>query len=42
MEFLAEQNPAGQTLLQLVSRGNAIIAELLRLSSYVPRGTSFI
>lgn len=37
MEFLAEQNPAGQTLLQLVSRGNAIIAELLRLSSYVPR-----
>ncbi|KAH3758632.1 WASH complex subunit 5 [Pelomyxa schiedti] len=37
VEFLAEQNIAGQTLLRLVSRGNLIIAELLRLSAFVPR-----
>lgn len=36
MDFLAENNVCGQTLLRLVSRGNAIIAELLRLSDYVP------
>jgi WASH complex subunit strumpellin len=36
MDFLAEENPAGQTLLRLVSRGNAIIAELLRLSDHIP------
>lgn len=36
MDFLAEQNVAGQTLLRLVSRGNAIIAELLRLSQNIP------
>ena len=35
-DFLAENNACGQTLLKLVSRGNAIIAELLRLSDYVP------
>eukprot|EP01113_Clastostelium_recurvatum_P044787 TRINITY_DN759_c0_g1_i3.p1 TRINITY_DN759_c0_g1~~TRINITY_DN759_c0_g1_i3.p1 ORF type:complete len:1198 (+),score=276.33 TRINITY_DN759_c0_g1_i3:52-3645(+) len=33
-EFLNEV--AGQTLLRLVSRGSAIIAELLRLSAHVP------
>lgn len=33
-DFLAEV--AGQTLLRLVSRGNAIIAELLRLSEHIP------
>lgn len=33
-DFVAEV--AGQTLLRLVSRGNAIIAELLRLSSHIP------
>ncbi|EDV23219.1 uncharacterized protein TRIADDRAFT_27621 [Trichoplax adhaerens] len=35
-DFLAENNSCGQTLLKLVSRGNAIIAELLRLSDFVP------
>jgi len=36
MDFLAETNVAGQTVLRLVSRGNAIIAELLRLSDHIP------
>ena len=36
LDFLAEQNTCGQTLLKLVSRGNAIIAELLRLSAFIP------
>ncbi len=36
LEFLAEENTCGQTVLKLVSRGNAIIAELLRLSEFVP------
>ena len=36
MDFLAEENICGQTILKLVSRGNAIIAELLRLSAFVP------
>ena len=36
VDFLAENNPCGQTILRLVSRGNAIIAELLRLSDFVP------
>ncbi|TMW68696.1 hypothetical protein Poli38472_006164 [Pythium oligandrum] len=36
MEFLAEENDCGQTLLRLVSRGSAIIAELLRLSQNIP------
>ena len=36
MDFLAEENVCGQTVLKLVSRGNAIIAELLRLSEFVP------
>lgn len=35
-EFLAENNTCGQVLLHLVSRGNAIIAELLRLKDYIP------
>ena len=35
-DFLAEDNFCGQTLLRLVSRGNAIVAELLRLSEFVP------
>eukprot|EP00013_Stygamoeba_regulata_P029964 CAMPEP_0177666190 /NCGR_PEP_ID=MMETSP0447-20121125/21451_1 /TAXON_ID=0 /ORGANISM="Stygamoeba regulata, Strain BSH-02190019" /LENGTH=1237 /DNA_ID=CAMNT_0019172325 /DNA_START=97 /DNA_END=3811 /DNA_ORIENTATION=- len=37
IDFLAEGCVAGQQLLRLVSRGNAIIAELLRLSNHVPR-----
>lgn len=36
-EFLAENNECGQTILRLVSRGNAIIAELLRLKDYIPQ-----
>ncbi|XP_046858069.1 WASH complex subunit 5-like [Xenia sp. Carnegie-2017] len=36
VDFLAENNICGQSLLKLVSRGNAIIAELLRLSEFVP------
>ena len=35
-DFLAENNLCGQTLLRLVSRANAIIAELLRLKDYIP------
>lgn len=35
-DFLAENNLCGQTIINLVSRGNAIIAELFRLSSYIP------
>jgi WASH complex subunit strumpellin len=36
MQFLDEQNLAGQSLLRLVARANAIIAELLRLSAHIP------
>jgi WASH complex subunit strumpellin len=36
LDFLAEENLCGQTVLKLVSRGNAIIAELLRLSDFIP------
>ena len=36
MDFLAENNLCGQTLLRLVSRGSAIITELLRLSDFIP------
>ncbi|EFC38863.1 predicted protein [Naegleria gruberi] len=36
INFLSETNHCGQTLLQLVAHGNAIIAELLRLSNYIP------
>ena len=36
LDFLAEENICGQTVLKLVSRGNAIIAELLRLSDFIP------
>lgn len=35
-DFLAENNQCGQTLLRLIARGNAIIAELFRLSDYIP------
>mgnify|MGYP005997637295 CR=1 FL=1 len=35
-DFLAEGCAAGQTLVRLVSRGNAILAELLRLSQNIP------
>jgi WASH complex subunit strumpellin len=36
MDFLAEGNVAGQNLLRIVSRGSAIIAEMLRLSDHIP------
>ncbi|CAG9860794.1 unnamed protein product [Phyllotreta striolata] len=36
-DFLAENNVCGQVILNLVSRGNAIIAELLRLKDYIPK-----
>eukprot|EP00048_Salpingoeca_helianthica_P015709 m.228184 g.228184 ORF g.228184 m.228184 type:complete len:1164 (+) comp17418_c0_seq1:49-3540(+) len=35
-DFLSERNPCGPTLLRLVSRGNAIISELLRLADFIP------
>lgn len=37
MEFLSEENVCGQNLLKLVSRGSAILAELQRLSDYIPK-----
>ncbi|KAK3865433.1 hypothetical protein Pcinc_028961 [Petrolisthes cinctipes] len=36
MDLLAENNVCGQTILRLVARGNSIIAELMRLSDFVP------
>ena len=36
VDFLADNNICGQTILRLVSRGNAIVAELLRLSDFIP------
>ena len=36
VDFLADNNVCGQTVLRLVARGNAIIAELLRLSDFIP------
>lgn len=35
-DFLSLENNCGQTILKLVCRGNAIIAELLRLSQFIP------
>ncbi|KAL7298837.1 hypothetical protein TKK_0008576 [Trichogramma kaykai] len=35
-DFLRSSNSFGQTLLRLVARGNAIIAELMRLKNYLP------
>lgn len=35
-EFLAENNVCGQNLLRIVSMGNSIIAEILRLKDYIP------
>uniref|UniRef100_A0A7M4ERF4 WASH complex subunit 5 n=1 Tax=Crocodylus porosus TaxID=8502 RepID=A0A7M4ERF4_CROPO len=36
VDFLAENNLCGQAILRIVSCGNAIIAELLRLSEFIP------
>lgn len=35
-EFIASNNVSGQNLLRLVSRGNAVIAELMCLKDYIP------
>ncbi|CAH0381661.1 unnamed protein product [Bemisia tabaci] len=35
-EFIAENNACGQCILNLVARGNAIVAEILRLKNYIP------
>ena len=40
LEFLDEKNVCGQTLLHLVSRGSAIISEVLRLSQHIPSALS--
>lgn len=34
--FMAEDNLCAQNLLKLVSHGNAIIAEILRLKDHIP------
>ena len=36
-DFLADNNLCGQALLKIVSRGNAIIAEILRLKDNIPK-----
>lgn len=36
-DLLAADNLCGQTLLKIVSRGNSIIAELMRLSYHIPK-----
>lgn len=35
--FLAEDNVCAQNLLKLVSHGNAILAEILRLKDHIPQ-----
>lgn len=35
-EFIAKDNICGQTLLQIVAAGNAIIAEICRLKGHIP------
>lgn len=36
MDFVDPNNDCGQTILKLVARGSAILAELLRLSNHIP------
>ena len=36
-DLLAPDNQCGQTILSIVSRGNSIVAELMRLSYHTPR-----
>ena len=36
MNFLDQDNLCGQNLIRIVSRGSAIIAELLRMSTHIP------
>src|SRR3989338_7134506 len=35
-DFLSSTNLCGQSILRVVSRGNAIVAELLRLGNHIP------
>ena len=41
MNLLNEDNVCGQTLLSLISSGNAIITELLRLSDHIPNAFDY-
>lgn len=36
MEFVADDNLCGQTLLNIVAVGNSIIAEILRVKDFIP------
>jgi WASH complex subunit strumpellin len=36
-DFTSKNNDCGQTLLKLISHGQAIIAEILRLSIHIPK-----
>lgn len=40
MPFLADDNVCGRTLLKLVARGNAIVAEILRMKDHINVFTS--
>jgi hypothetical protein len=42
MEFLAENNLCGQTILHLTSLGNALIGEILRLKDFIPEIYRFV
>ncbi|KAH0786381.1 WASH complex subunit 5-like [Histomonas meleagridis] len=41
MELLSKSNPCGWSLLTIVSRGSSIIAEIQRLSQYIPEDFTF-
>ena len=41
MELLSKSNPCGWNLLTIVSRGSSIIAEIQRLSQYIPDDFTF-
>lgn len=41
-EFLTAENVCGKTLLDLVARGSALLAELQRLHHHIPKVFSFV
>jgi hypothetical protein len=41
MELLSRTNPCGWNILTIVSRGRSIIAEIQRLSQYIPDDFTF-
>ena len=41
MELLTKSNPCGWNILTIVSRGSSIIAEIQRLSQYIPEDFTF-